>query len=63
MLIEMKMSEPEIFRDNFEASLCSGGYLWLSDDTILYNKDVYNIFNDIELDILTENVGIELKGI
>lgn len=63
-MIALYVSEPNQFKEKFEIQLCSGTYLWISDDTLIYNKNYDNIFDrGIDFEELTETMSIELYPI
>jgi hypothetical protein len=60
-MIKLYLSEPEIFKEEFEPNLCSGSYLWIDNNYILYNVNRYDIFDhDLDFDELMEVMTIEL---
>ena len=61
--IVMYMAEPQVFIDEYEPSLRSGTYCWVSSDTLTYSKSQHNIFNDICFEDLIESMVVELTTV
>ena len=63
LMLALRLSEPEVFKEEFEAQIATGTYVWVSYDTLIYNKNYHNIFMDIRFEYLTETMSIELYPI
>ena len=60
-LLKLYISEPEVFQDKYEPNLPSGTYMWIDDNHLIYDKSMFNIFEVIDFDDLTEDMTIEIS--
>jgi len=61
MLIKLEIKNVDKFKELYEACLVSGTYLWIDKSTILYNKEIHNIFDDIDFEEIYDEFIADFK--
>lgn len=60
-LVVMELADPESFQQLVEPQLCSGTYLWVNSNTIVYNRGNANIFDQVDFDYIASVTPFELR--